>query len=441
MEPFGIALVGCGTVGTGAAKLLLERPARLAQRAGRPLVLKRIVVADSSKPRDPANPAHLFTTDLGEVVRDPSIHAAVEVVGGTTFARQAVLELLAADKDIVTANKALLATYGAEIFGAGRKHGKAIAFEASVGGGIPIIAALAQGLAANQILSIQGILNGTCNFILTGMTERGESYPSVLAEAQKRGYAEADPTLDVDGTDAAHKLAILVQIAFGLAVPLASIPRRGIAEIEQADIRFAKELGYTIKLLAEAWFDPAGGNESQGQLALHVAPVMLRSLAPLSLVRDAYNAIFVVGDAVGSTLYYGRGAGQMPTASAVVADLIDLAVGRAQQTFRTMRLWSEKPNSIALRPPGTVPSRFYLRLTVQDRPGVLAEIAHILAHHHISISSVIQHEAVEGPDGGAIVPLIIMTHTAPTGNFLATLAEFDRLECVTAPSVYYPVGD
>jgi homoserine dehydrogenase len=413
MEPFGIALVGCGTVGGGAAKLLLEHPDRLAARAGRRLVLKRVVVKDPGKERAAAIPPDLITTDFRAVLRDPSIHAVVEVVGGTGWARQAVLDALAAGKDVVTANKALLAEHGAEIFEAGRKHGKAIAFEASVGGGIPIIAALAQGLAANQILSLQGILNGTCNFILTAMTERGESYQDVLAEAQKRGYAEADPTLDVDGTDAAHKLAILVQIAFGLAVPFHTIPRRGIAQLDQADIRFA----------------------------MHVAPVMLRSLAPLALVRDAYNAIFVVGDAVGSTLYYGRGAGQMPTASAVVADLIDLAVGRAQQTFRTMRLWSEKPDGIALRPQATVPSRFYLRLMVQDRPGVLAEVARSLANHHISISSVIQHEAVEGPDGGDVVPLIIMTHTAPTGNFLATLAEFDRLEHVTAPSVYYPVGD
>jgi homoserine dehydrogenase len=440
MEPYGIALLGCGTVGSGVAKLLLEHPQRLAARSGRPLVLRRVVVKDPRKPRDPLIPPQLITSDLRQVLHDPSIHAAVEVVGGTTWSKQAILDLLAAGKDVVTANKALLATHGAEVFAAGRKHGKAIAFEASVGGGIPIIAAIAQGLAANQILSLQGILNGTCNFILTGMSERGTSYADALAEAQKRGYAEADPTLDVDGTDSAHKLAILAQIAFGVAVPLSSIPRRGIAQIDQADIRYAKELGYTIKLLAEAWLEPAGNDHGGGQLALHVSPVMLRHLAPLALVRDAYNAIFVVGDAVGSTLYYGRGAGQMPTASAVVADLIDLAIGRAQPTFQTLRLWSEQSQIVTLRPPGTVPSRFYLRLMVQDRPGVLAEVTRILAQHHISISSVIQHEAMDGPDGD-IVPLIIMTHTAPTGNFLATIGEFDRLNSVTAPSVYYPVGD
>ena len=438
MEPYGIALVGCGTVGGGVAKLLLENAQRLTARAGRPLVLRRVVVKDPSKPRDPLIPKQLITKDLSDVLKDRSIHAAVEVVGGTGWAKEAVLSLLASGKDVVTANKALLATHGPEVFAAGRKHGKAIAFEASVGGGIPIIAAIAQGLAANQIVSLQGILNGTCNFILTGMSERGTSYAEALAEAQQRGYAEADPTLDVDGTDAAHKLAILAQIAFGARVPLASIPRRGIAQIDATDIRFAKELGYTIKLLAEAWLAP--GDHGGGQLALHVAPVMLRHLAPLALVRDAYNAIFVVGDAVGSTLYYGRGAGQMPTASAVVADLIDLAVGRGQLTFQSLGLWNDKGPAVSLRPQGSVPSRFYLRLMVQDRPGVLAEVTRILANHHISISSVIQHEAMDGPDGD-IVPLIIMTHSVPTGNFLGTIGEFDRLDCVTAPSVYYPVGD
>jgi homoserine dehydrogenase len=439
MEPYGIALIGCGTVGGGVAKLLLEQPDRLAARAGRPIVLKRVVVRDRGKPRDAAIPDALLTTDVRSILADPSIHCAVEVVGGVDWAKKTVLDLLSAGKDVVTANKALLATHGAEVFDAGRRHGKAIAFEASVAGGIPIISALMQGLAANQILSIQGILNGTCNFILTAMSEQGLSYKDVLAEAQKRGYAEADPTLDVNGTDAAHKLAILAQLAFGVSVPLDRIPRRGIDQIDSTDIRYARELGYTIKLLAEAWFDPKPNSPTDGQLALHVSPVMLRNHSPLALVRDAFNAIFVVGDAVGSTLYYGRGAGQMPTASAVVADIIDMAVGRAQQTFRSLNLWSREATHVALRPPGDVPSRFYLRLMVEDLPGVLAEITRILANHKISISSVIQHEAIEGEKN--VVPLIIMTHTALTGNFTATLAEFDKLSCVVTKSVYYPVGD
>lgn len=449
MKPYRIALVGCGTVGAGVAKLLTEQSDRLKARAGRSLELCRIVVRDSDRPREPWIDRKLLTTNLRDVTDDPTIDVAVEVVGGVDWAKRAVLDLLAAGKHVVMANKALLAMHGAEIFDAGRRHGRAIAFEASVGGGIPIIGALCQGLAANQILSLQGILNGTCNYILTGMTEVGRSYADVLAEAQAKGYAEADPTLDVDGTDATHKLAILVQIAFGVSLPVSAIKRRGISDIDVLDIRFAKELGYTIKLLAEAWLDyPVASSASArphaaGQLAMHVSPVMLRQTSPLALVRDAYNALFVVGDAVGSTLYYGRGAGQMPTASAVVADLIDMAVGRAQQTFQSLRLWSgNDEGEIVLRDPNTMRSRFYLRMMVEDRPGVMADITRILADQHISISSVIQHEALEHADEETeIVPLIIMTHTVPTANFLAALAEIDRLPSVRPASVFYPVGD
>jgi homoserine dehydrogenase len=433
MEPFGIALVGCGTVGSGVARLLLEQPERLAARAGRRLELRRVVVRDPAKPRPVSLPPGLVTTDLRQVLADESVHAAVEVVGGTGWARQAVLDLLAAGKHVVTANKALLAQHGAEVFDAARRHGRAVAFEASVAGGIPIIAALAQSLAGNQILALQAILNGTSNFILTGMTESGRSYAEALAEAQQRGYAEADPTLDVDGTDAAHKLAILAQIAFGLAVSVAAVERHGIAGLHDMDIRFARELGYTIKLLAEAWL-------LDGRLALHVSPVLLRHQAPLAQVRGAYNAIQVVGDAVGDTLFYGPGAGQMPTASAVVADLIDLAVGRAQRTFQTLRLWSGNGSGITLMPPGEVRSRFYLRLTVADRPGVLADVARELAQHRISISSVIQHEALDEQEGSP-VPLVIMTHTSATGAFRAAVADIDRLGCVSAPSVFFPVAD
>jgi homoserine dehydrogenase len=440
-DPLGIALIGCGTVGGGVAQLLLGQPARLAARAARPLELRRVVVRNIEKPRQPNLPRELLTTDLRRVLEDPRIAVAVELVGGVEWARRAVLDLLAAGKDVVTANKALLAQHGAEVFDAARRHGRTVAFEASVGGGIPIIAALSQSLAANQIQSLQGILNGTCNFILTEMSERGQTYSEALAQAQSRGYAEADPTLDVDGTDAAHKLAILSQIAFGVSIPVNAIDRRGIAGLHEMDIRFAGELGYTIKLLAEAWLDAEPDSSTKlRRLALHVSPVLLRHRTPLAQVRGAYNAIQVVGDAVGDTLYYGQGAGQMPTASAVVADLIDLAVGRAQQTFRTLRLWSGNGTHVALRPATTVRSRFYLRLLIQDRPGVLADVARILADRHISISSVIQHEALEDHEGET-VPLVIMTHTAETGEFRAALAEIDGLAWAAAPSVYFPVAD
>lgn len=433
MDALGIALIGCGTVGSGVARLLLEQPERLAARAGRPLVLRRVVVRDPAKTRDVALPRGLVTTDLRAVLADPDVGVGVELVGGVDWARQAVLGLLEGGKHVVTANKALLAHHGAEVFDAARRHGKAIAFEASVGGGIPIIAALSQNLAANQILSLQGILNGTSNFILTGMSEDDRPYAEALAEAQRRGYAEADPTLDVDGTDAVQKLAILAQIAFGVSVPVAAIQRHGIADLQQADIHFARELGYTIKLVAEAWLH-------EHQLALHVSPLLLRHLAPLAQVRGAYNAIHVVGDAVGDTFYYGRGAGQMPTASAVVADLIDLAVGRAQRTFQTLRLWSGDDGPITIRPSSTVRSRYYLRLSVADRPGVMAEITRVLAQQQISIASIVQHEALDEHEGDT-VPLVIMTHTALNGSFCAAVDTIDRLDCVTAPSVYYPVAD
>jgi len=432
-EPLGIALVGCGTVGSGVARLLLERPERLAARAGRPLVLRRVVVRDPHKARAVALPPGLVSTDLRAALGDPAVGVVVELVGGTGWAKQAVLDSLAAGKHVVTANKALLARHGPEVFDAARKAGRAVAFEASVGGGIPIIAALSQSLAANQITALQGILNGTCNFILTGMSEHDRTYAEALAEAQARGYAEADPTLDVDGSDAAHKLAILAHIAFGITVPVEAIDRRGIAGLADTDIRYARELGYTIKLLAEAWL-------VDKELALHVAPVLLRHDTPLAQVRGAYNAIQVVGDVVADTLYYGQGAGQMPTASAVVADVIDVAVGRAQRTFQTQRLWSGEPCAVTLRPAASVRSRFYLRVVVADQPGVLADIARELAQHSISISSVIQHEALDGQEG-QFVPLVIMTHTALTGDFRAAVAGIDALRSTAAPGVYYPVAD
>jgi homoserine dehydrogenase len=433
MEPLGIGLIGCGTVGTGVARLLLEHPGRLAARAGRPLELRRVLVRHLDKPREVALPGHLLTTDLHTIIRDPSIQVAVELVGGVDWARQAVLALLAAGKDVVTANKALLAMHGVEIFDAARRHGRAIAFEASVAGGIPIIAALSQSLAANQILSLQGILNGTCNFILTEMTDSGKDYEAALREAQRLGYAEADPSLDVDGTDAAQKLAILAQIAFGLAVPLPAIDRRGIVGIDPLDIQYAAELGYVIRLLAESWL-------SEGQIAFHVSPVLLRQQTPLAQVRGPYNAIYVNGDIVGDTLFYGRGAGQMPTASAVTADIIDLAIGRSQRTFQTLRLWTRNGERLEIRPPEMMRTRFYLRALVSDRPGTLAEVSGVLASHGVSIASVIQNEVPDSTEDQR-VQLVIMTHNALTGHFRAACRRLNELRCVSAPCVYYPVED
>jgi homoserine dehydrogenase len=428
MRSVGVALLGLGTVGSGVAKLLLEHHDRIARRVGLSFELRHVVVRDTKKKR-PANvPAEIVTTDYQRVCRDPKVEIAVELMGGVTPTRQALIDLLQAGKDVVTANKALLAEHGPEIFDCAHTIGRSIAFEASVGGGIPIIAAVGECLVANQIVSITGILNGTSNYILTAMTETGEPYATALARAQQLGYAEADPAFDVDGTDAAHKLAILAQLGFGSRVSTAQITRAGIDRLDAVDVRYAAQLGYTIKLLATARL-------TDGAIALTVAPTLVRHHTPLAEVRGAYNAIQVVGDAVGDTLFYGRGAGQMPTASAVVADIIDTAVGRAALTFRTLRLWTDPDvSALPVATPDKMHGRYYLRFQVEDRPGVLAQLARALGDHTISIASVIQPEAAEERQGAA-VPLIFMTHNAVDANVRAALAEIDRLTCLKLPSV------
>lgn len=461
-ESLGIALVGCGTVGGGVAKILHDHPGRITERAGRALALHSVVVRDKSKTREVAFPAGLVSTNLLDAVSNPRVDVVVELIGGTTTAKQVVLAALGAGKHVVTANKALLAEHGPELFAAARKAGRVIGFEAAVAGGVPIIRALAESLSANQITSIQAILNGTSNYILTAMADRGTSYADALKEAQQLGFAEADPTLDVDGSDTAHKLAVLAQIAFGVAPPPHAIERRGIAGIDAIDVRFAGELGYTIKLLAEAWASGRmsqvgkserriADNKTNGErtldfptgdvqtVALHVAPVMIRKTDMLAQVRGAYNAIQLVGDVVGETLFQGPGAGMMPTASAVVADLIDIAVGRAQNTFGVANLWNDGPPRFVVIPSEKVTSRFYLRLMVRDVPGVLADVCRALADQSISISSVIQHEAQEGVVG--IVPLVIMTHDAITARFRAAVKAIDTLPNIASKAVYFPVDD
>ncbi len=431
-DALGIALVGCGTVGAGVAKLLLSESARLAQRAGRPLELRHVVVQNRHKCRPVELPSSMITEDLNVALHDPHVDVICELMGGTTTSKRVVLAALAMGKHVVTANKALLADAGHEIFQAARNADRTVCFEAAVAGGVPIIRALAESLSANQITSIQAILNGTSNFILTAMAERGIPYQQALAEAQQLGFAEADPTLDVDGSDAAHKLAILAQIAFGVTAKPHEIERVGIERIEAIDIRFATELGYTIKLLAEAWV--AGGH-----VALHVAPVMVRKTDMLAQVRGSFNAIQLVGDVVGETLFQGPGAGMMPTASSVVADLIDLAVGRAQRTFDVAKLWSKEGRGFSVEPSEKVQSRFYLRLMVMDQPGSLADVCQALATQGISISSLVQHEAPEG--NSQAVPLVIMTHYAETGKFRAAVKVIDLLPAIQEPAVSYSVDD
>ena len=433
MKTVKVALVGFGTIGSGVARLLLDGGERIARHAGCRLELVRVVDPDVARPRNVTLPEGMLTDDLSKVLDDPEIAAVVQLVGGLEPARTIMLRLLESGKDVITANKALLAEHGPELFDRARQLGRSIAFEAAVAGGIPIIAAISECLTANQILSIQGILNGTSNFILTEMAEKGSDYDATVAEAQRLGYAEANPTLDVNGSDAAQKLAILAHLAFGAWVDWREIPRVGIDTVDLADMRYARELGYGIKLLATANLVPEG-------LELHVSPTLVRQGAMLAEVRGAYNAVRVVGDAVGRVFFHGLGAGQMPTASAVVADLIDTVVGRMAITFRTLNLWSDDREApVAVRDPAEVPGRFYLRFNVDDSPGVLAEIAGILGRHDISIASVIQHETEE--ETGGSVPLVIMTHTATQGAIGQALHTIDQLAFAHGESICLRVRD
>jgi len=434
MEHVTIGLIGLGTVGTGVARLLTEHADRIARRAGRPIRLAWAAVRDLEKPREAQLDGVWLTTDVSRLIDDPEVAVIVETMGGIQPALEYVLAALAAGKHVVTANKALLAEHGAKVFAQARAVGRAVAFEGSVGGGIPIVQALGFALAANQVQSIAAIVNGTCNFILTQMTREGLAYEEALFQAQRLGYAEADPTMDVDGTDTAHKLAILAQLAFETSVQLDAIPRQGIDRLHLADLKYAGELGYAIKLLALAKLSPAG-------LELRVAPTLVKHGTPLAEVRGPYNAIRVVGDAVGDTLFYGRGAGAMPTASAVVGDLIDVVAGRVAPSSRALNLWSESAPAVAFAPSSQIKSRYYLRFTIADRPGVLARLAQILGEKGISIASVIQHDPGDLAPEQSPVPLVIMTHLAVQADLHAALNVIDGLDVVHAPSVCLGVED
>lgn len=407
MEKTKVAIVGLGTVGSGVARLLLDHGDRTARHAGRTLWLEKAVVRDKAKPRECDLPSGVLTDRLDEVLDDPEIKVVAQLIGGIEPARTIMLKLLEAGKDVVTANKALLAECGPELFDRARALNRCIAFEASVAGGIPIITNVSQCLSANQTESLQGILNGTSNFIVSKMDELQWSYEQALKEAQRLGFAEADPTMDVDGTDAAQKLAILAHLSFGARIRWNDIPRTGIDELDTADIRFARELGYRIKLIAHA-------RRSEDALELSVSPTLIRKGQPLAEVRANYNAINVVGDAVGDLFFHGQGAGQMPTASAVVADMIDVAVGRTPITFRTLELWSNRESPISILPFDDLPGRYYMRFQVADQPGVMARITAILGEEKLSISSIIQHEP-DPRDDEPVVQLVIMTHEAPEG--------------------------
>ncbi len=427
MQKTKVAIVGMGTVGTGVARLLLDHGDRTARHAGRTLWLEKAVVRDLQKARDIDLPQNVLTDDVREVIDNPEISVVAHLIGGLEPARTIMLQLLEAGKDIVTANKALLAEHGPELFTMARKLGRTIAFEASVAGGIPIITNISQCLSANGILSLEGILNGTSNFILTQMDRHKTAYDDAVREAQRLGYAEADPTMDVDGTDAAQKLAILAHLAFGASIDWREIPRVGIDRLETDDLKYASELGYSIKLLAEAKL------ADDSMLDVHVSPTLVRRRTPLAEVQDAFNAVRVVGDAVGPVFYHGQGAGQMPTASAVVADIIDTAVGRTRLTFETLEPFSvTSPPSVSLRDSDKLPGRFYFRLRVKDHPGTLAAITGVFGKHKLSIASVIQHES-DNQEEQDIVPLVIMSHEGPEGFARRVAEEIESLGVVRGP--------
>jgi homoserine dehydrogenase len=375
----------------------------------------------------------VLADDCKAVIQDRQIDVAIELMGGLNPAREIFLALLESGKDIVTANKALLCEHGDILFERARALGRTVAFEAAVAGGIPIIACINQSLTANQITGIEAILNGTSNFILTEMFARERPYDDVLAEAQRLGYAELDSTMDVDGTDAAQKLAILARLAFGTKVALGAFTRQGIDSLELADLKYAEELGYTVKLLAVAKL-------VDGQLEMHVQPTLVHHDRPLAHCGGAFNMIALEGDAVGKTWYSGAGAGQMPTASAVVADLIDMATGRAALTFPRIDVWQERL-PYPVQAPKEVANRYYLRFNVLDRPHVFADIADILGRNGISLASIIQHEAPENEQEEFIVPLVVMTHRTTYGRLLAADDALDRLDSLRGPRVRMPVAD
>jgi homoserine dehydrogenase len=433
MTPLRVALLGLGNVGGGVAKILLEHSERVARRAGRPIELRHVIVRDLRKPRSVILPTGIVSDDYRRVIDDRAIDVAIELMGGVTPTFEVFQALLASGKDVVTANKALLCERGDVLFARARELGRTIAFEGAVAGGIPIIASINQSMTANQVTGIEAILNGTSNFILTEMLARDRPYQTILAEAQRLGYAEADPAMDVDGTDAAQKLDLLVQLAFGTKVPLSAFTREGIDSLEQADLKYAAELGYMVKLLAVAKL-------IDGQLEMHVQPTLVHRDRPLAQCGGAFNMIALEGDAVGKIVLSGAGAGQLPAASAVVADLIDVATGRAALTFPRIDVWKDRP-PFPVQRPEDVANRYYLRFNVIDRPHVFADIADILGRNGISLASIIQHEAPESDSTESIVPLVVMTHRTTYGRLLAADRELDRLDSLRTPRIRMPVAD
>lgn len=430
MKPIQVGLLGIGTVGSGTFNVLQRNHEEIGRRAGRDIQITMVADLDTARAQAIAGTAVQVVSDARQVINNPDIAIVVELIGGYGVAKALVMEAIAAGKHVVTANKALLAVHGTEIFAAAREKGVMVAFEAAVAGGIPIIKALREGLTANRIEWIAGIINGTTNFILSEMRDKGLDFGTVLKEAQRLGYAEADPTFDIEGVDAAHKATIMSAIAFGVPMQFSRAYVEGITQLQAVDIKYAEQLGYRIKLLGiSRRRDDVGGIE------LRVHPTLVPAKRLIANVEGAMNAVLVQGDAVGTTLYYGKGAGSEPTASAVVADLVDVTrLHTADPGHRVPHL-AFQPDRLAdtpILPIEQVVTSFYLRLRVADETGVLARVTTILAEHGISIDAVLQRESHEGEKQTEV---ILLTHDTVEGRMREAIAKLQALPTVVAPIV------
>ena len=423
MKPINVGLLGIGTVGGGTFTVLQRNAEEITRRAGRPIRITVVADRDLDLAKKVTKGACRLTEDAFSVVSDPEVDIIVELIGGCGVAKDLVLKAIANGKHVVTANKALLATHGNEIFAAAQKKGVMVAFEAAVAGGIPIIKAVREGLSANRIEWIAGIINGTTNFILSEMRDKGLSFDTVLKEAQRLGYAEADPTFDIEGVDAAHKITILSALAFGIPMQFDKAYIEGISKLDAIDIRYAEQLGYRIKLLGITKRTPEG-------IELRVHPTLIPAKRLIANVEGAMNAVLVQGDAVGSTLYYGKGAGAEPTASAVIADLVDVTrmhTADPEHRVPNLAFQPDQLSDLPILAMDKVITSYYLRLRVQDKPGVLADITRILADEQISIDAVIQKEPGEGEDQ---TDLILLTHQTREKRINTAIARMEALPVV-----------
>ncbi len=420
-EKIGIAIIGFGTVGCGVAKILIDQAELIRRRLGIPLEVVGIADLDITTGRGIEINKELLTTDAKGLIENPKTDMVVELIGGLQPAKQFIENALALGKPVVTANKALLAVHGEEIYSVSQNHRTDIGFEASVGGGIPIIRTLREGLAGEKVHTIYGIINGTANYILTKMSEGGVSFDEVVAEAQRAGYAEVDPSTDIEGFDSAHKLAILINLAFGTKVDLEDVYTEGITSIDSLDLEAAREFGYTVKLLGIAKRSSSEETSMAGEnIEARVHPTMISRHSPLSQVHGVFNAIHLVGESVGDLMLYGRGAGSLPTGSAVVGDIIEIARNLIAGTRGRIPPCSFQPDerrALLLKPMTDLRCPYYLRFTVQDTPGILSQLAGVLGDHDISIASVLQR----GHKRGGKVPVVMITHEAVEQNIQAAM--------------------